>query len=118
LFALYRPTRYFAANSQQIIAKIKSIFKKSLFRYRNPVFFRDSIFRVHLQSFALLSGSFAVLCATFGFICSPLGYLSRGRSTNVLNIRNKMDDCATHSGVTFTVSVKTPDPRLNNLWEK
>ena len=29
-----------------------------------------------------------------------------------------MDDCETHSGFTFAVSVKTPDTRLNNYLRK
>jgi len=64
LFAPYRPTRYFAADSKNVIAKIKSLFfficyiYKKIFRYRDPVFFGDLIF-------ALLLGSFAVFCATY-----------------------------------------------------
>ena len=38
--------------------------------------------------------------------------------TRVLNVSNKMDNCATHSGVTFAVSVKTPDTGLNNYLRK
>jgi len=38
--------------------------------------------------------------------------------TRVLDVRNKMDNCATHSGVTFAVSVKTPDTGLNNYLRK